>query len=146
MGAKVSVLWGMAGCTASGALLVAAAALHRGALAQLYSADREPAGAGSGREPGLDRSDAVGHYQRGPGAHRAGDRLNGISTYGGMALAAPLGVVLDQQWGLASIGLVTIVIGAAELCVGLAQGARPGRAGRASALYAMCWAAWRRMA
>jgi len=28
-GAKVSVLWGMATCTASGALLVAAAALHR---------------------------------------------------------------------------------------------------------------------
>src|SRR5208337_34445 len=27
-GAKVSVLWGMAGCSASGALLVAAAALH----------------------------------------------------------------------------------------------------------------------
>ncbi len=29
MGAKVSVLWGMAGCTASGALLVGAAALHQ---------------------------------------------------------------------------------------------------------------------
>ena len=28
-GAKVSVLWGMGACTASGALLVAAAALHR---------------------------------------------------------------------------------------------------------------------
>jgi predicted MFS family arabinose efflux permease len=38
--------------------------------------------------------------------------LNGISTYGGMALAAPLGVVLDQYWGLASIGILTIVIGA----------------------------------
>ena len=35
---------------------------------------------------------------------------NGISTYGGMALGAPLGVVLDQQFGLASIGMLTIVI------------------------------------
>ena len=43
--------------------------------------------------------------------------MNGISTYGGMALAAPLGVVLDQQWGLASIGLLTILIGAASLAI-----------------------------
>jgi predicted MFS family arabinose efflux permease len=38
--------------------------------------------------------------------------FNGISTYGAMALGAPLGVVLDQQWGLASLGLLTILIGA----------------------------------
>ena len=40
---------------------------------------------------------------------------NGISTYGAMALGAPLGVILDGQWGLASIGLLTIVIGAISL-------------------------------
>jgi predicted MFS family arabinose efflux permease len=40
---------------------------------------------------------------------------NGISTYGAMALGAPLGVVLDGQWGLASIGLLTILIGAVSL-------------------------------
>jgi MFS family permease len=31
-----------------------------------------------------------------------------------MALAAPLGVVLDQQWGLVSLGIFTILIGAAS--------------------------------
>src|SRR6516164_9522145 len=30
MGAKISVLWGLGACTASGALLIGAAALHRG--------------------------------------------------------------------------------------------------------------------
>ena len=43
--------------------------------------------------------------------------LNGISTYGGMALAAPLGVILDQQWGLKSIGLLTIMIGAVSFVI-----------------------------
>ena len=43
--------------------------------------------------------------------------FNGISTYGAMALGAPLGVVLDSLWGnpqlgLASIGLLTLLIGA----------------------------------
>jgi predicted MFS family arabinose efflux permease len=41
--------------------------------------------------------------------------FNGISTYGGMALGAPLGVVLDQQWGLASIGLLILLIGGFSL-------------------------------
>ena len=43
--------------------------------------------------------------------------MNGISTYGGMALAAPLGVVLDQYWGLASIGVLTILIGAVSFAM-----------------------------
>ena len=34
-----------------------------------------------------------------------------------MALAAPLGVVLDQQWGLASIGVLTILICAISFAV-----------------------------
>jgi predicted MFS family arabinose efflux permease len=43
--------------------------------------------------------------------------FNGISTYGAMALGAPLGVVLESLWGnpqlgLASIGLLTLLIGA----------------------------------
>ena len=49
--------------------------------------------------------------------------FNGISTYGGMALGAPLGVVLDQQWGLASIGLLILLIGAFSLA--LASRKRP---------------------
>ncbi len=32
------------------------------------------------------------------------DRLNGMATYGALALGAPLGVVMEQHWGLGSIG------------------------------------------
>jgi predicted MFS family arabinose efflux permease len=43
--------------------------------------------------------------------------FNGISTYGAMALGAPLGVVLAQQWGLASIGLLTILVGSVSFAM-----------------------------
>jgi predicted MFS family arabinose efflux permease len=34
-----------------------------------------------------------------------------------MAIGAPLGVVLDQHWGLASLGLLTILVGAISLAL-----------------------------
>ena len=40
---------------------------------------------------------------------------NGISTYGAMALGAPLGVVLDERFGLASLGVLTMLVGAISL-------------------------------
>ena len=43
--------------------------------------------------------------------------LNGISIYCGVALGAPLGVILDQRWGLASIGAVTILISAVSFAM-----------------------------
>jgi MFS family permease len=55
--------------------------------------------------------------------------LNGISTYGGMALAAPLGVVLDAQWGLTSIGILTILIGAASFAMAWRKDPVPVEAG-----------------
>jgi predicted MFS family arabinose efflux permease len=43
--------------------------------------------------------------------------FNGIATYGAMALGAPLGVILDQYWGLGSIGLLILLIGAFSLVI-----------------------------
>jgi MFS family permease len=42
---------------------------------------------------------------------------NGVATYGGLALGAPLGVVLDQRWGLGAIGLLTMALGALSLAI-----------------------------
>jgi MFS family permease len=36
--------------------------------------------------------------------------FNGISTYGAIALGAPLGVILEARWGLGSIGVLTLII------------------------------------
>ncbi len=111
-GAKVSVLWGMAACTASGALLVAAAVLHRAPWLSLSSLILSRLVLGVGESLGSTGSTLWGITSAGPQHTARVISFNGISTYGAMALGAPLGVVLDQQWGLASLGLLTIFIGA----------------------------------
>ena len=110
MGAKVAVLWGMASCTASGALLIAAATLANLhwlsfvvlIASRLVMGVGESLGATGATLWGIT---ATGHENT---ARVIG--MNGISTYGGMAIAAPLGVVLDQHWGMSSIGILTILI------------------------------------
>jgi MFS family permease len=112
MGAKVSVLWGMACCTVSGAFLVAAAALsdvHWLSFAVLIVSRLV---LGVGESLGSTGSTLWGITAAGQEHTAKVIGMNGISTYGGMALAAPLGVILDQQWGLGSIGILTILIGA----------------------------------
>jgi MFS family permease len=112
MGAKVSVLWGMACCTASGALLVGAAALSNVHWLSFTVLIASRLVLGVGESLGSTGSTLWGITAAGQEHTAKVIGLNGISTYGGMALAAPLGVVLDQYWGLASIGVLTILIGA----------------------------------
>jgi MFS family permease len=111
-GAKVSVMWGMAACTFSGALLVAASALHRAPWLSLSTLILSRLVLGVGESLGSTGSTLWGITSAGPQHTAKVISFNGISTYGAMALGAPLGVVLDQQWGLASLGLLTILIGA----------------------------------
>lgn len=119
-GAKVSVEWGMAFCTLSGVLLVGAATLHRaplhfGTLLSLSTLILSRLVLGVGESLGSTGSTLWGITSAGPQHTAKVISFNGISTYGAMALGAPLGVVLDQQWGLASLGLLTILIGAVSL-------------------------------
>ena len=117
MGAKVSVLWGMAWCTASGALLVGVAALnsiHWLSFAVLI-ASRLVLGVGESLASTGSSVWGIGSA----GSEHTGKviGLNGISIYCGVALAAPLGVILNQRWGLASIGAVTIVVCAVSFAI-----------------------------
>jgi MFS family permease len=117
MGAKVSVLWGMACCTASGAFLVAAAALfeiHWLSFAILVVSRLV---LGVGESLGSTGSTLWGISATGQEHTARVIGMNGISTYGAMAVAAPLGVILDLQWGLGAIGIVTILIGAASFAI-----------------------------
>jgi MFS family permease len=122
-GAKVSVLWGMGACTASGALLVAAAAAmhfaspHYGSALSFSILIVSRLVLGVGESLGSTGSTLWGITSAGPEHTAKVISYNGISTYGAMALGAPLGVVLDQQWGLASLGLLTILIGAFSLAL-----------------------------
>jgi len=117
-GAKVSVQWGMGACTMSGALLVAAAAaMHFNAMLSISLLILSRLVLGVGESLGSTGSTLWGITSAGPEHTAKVISFNGISTYGGMALGAPLGVVLDLQWGLASLGLLTMLIGAISLAL-----------------------------
>jgi MFS family permease len=111
LGAKVSVLWGMACCTLSGALMVGAALLHSIGWLSLGVLVLSRLALGVGESLGSTGSTLWGITAAGPENTAKVIGFNGISTYGAMAIAAPLGVVLDQFWGLSSLGLFTALIG-----------------------------------
>ncbi len=119
-GAKVSVLWGMGACTVSGALLLVAAMAHRGpAWLSLVILIASRLALGTGESLGSTGATLWGITATGHEHMAKVISYNGISTYGALALGAPLGVVLVQRWGLNSIGLLTMVIcGASVLAAG----------------------------
>ena len=119
LGAKVSVLWGMAACTASGALLIGAAAAHAVHWLSFSVLIVSRLLLGVGESLGSTGSTLWGITATGPENMARVIGFNGISTYGGMALGAPLGVVLDQQWGLGAIGVVTILIASLSFALAL---------------------------
>jgi MFS family permease len=111
VGAKVSVLWGMAACTASGLLLLGAAALHRNpAWLSLTSLFASRLVLGVGESLGATGATLWGITAVGQDHTAKVISYNGVATYGALALGAPLGVVMEQQWGLTSIGIVSIAI------------------------------------
>jgi MFS family permease len=116
-GAKVSVLWGMGACTASGAMLVAAAAVHLVPWLSFSALIASRLILGIGESLGSTGATLWGITTAGQESTAKVISYNGISTYGAMALGAPLGVILDAQWGLASIGLLTIFVGAVSLAI-----------------------------
>jgi MFS family permease len=114
-GAKVSVLWGMAACSLSGAVLMAAAALHSIPWLSLSILLLSRLALGVGESLGSTGSTLWGITSAGQDNTAKVISFNGISTYGAMALGAPLGVVLDSlcgnpQLGLAAIGLLTLLV------------------------------------
>jgi MFS family permease len=118
-GAKVAVLWGLTACTASGFLLVAGAALHAIPWASIAVLIASRLTLGVGESLGSTGSTLWAITSAGPEHTAKVISFNGISTYGATAVGAPLGVVLDQYWGLQSIGLLTVLIGAVSLAMAI---------------------------
>jgi MFS family permease len=102
----------MGACTASGAFLLAGAALHRSPWLSLASLLVGRLVLGVGESLGSTGATLWGITSAGPEFTAKVISFNGIATYGALALGAPLGVVLEQRWGLASIGLVSMALGA----------------------------------
>src|ERR1035437_10329114 len=114
-GAKASVLRGMGACSLSGAILMAAAALYFIPWLSLSILLLSRLVLCIGESLGSTGSTLWGITSAGQDSTAKVISFNGISTYGAMALGAPLGVVLESLWenpqlGLASIGLLTLLI------------------------------------
>jgi MFS family permease len=118
-GAKVSVLWGMTACTASGVLLVAAAALHTLPWLSIASLIASRLALGVGESLGSTGSTLWGITSAGPEYTAKVISFNGISTYGATAVGAPVGVLLDQYFGVSSIGFLIIVLCAVSFFLAL---------------------------
>jgi len=111
MGAKISVLWGMGACTLSGLFLLAAAALHRNpAWLSLACLIASRLVLGVGESLGSTGATLWGIASAGPENTAKVISWNGVSTYGALALGAPLGVVMEAHWGLASVAILTVVV------------------------------------
>jgi MFS family permease len=114
VGAKISVLWGMAACTASGVLLLSAGLLGQRKLLGLGVLIASRLMLGVGESLGSTGSTLWGITSAGSEHTAKVISYNGISTYGAQALGAPLGVVLAGLWGLPMLGAVTVAIGGAS--------------------------------
>ena len=124
-GAKVSVLWGMAACTLSGIMLLAAAALHFSSTLTFTALILSRLALGVGESLGSTGATLWGISSAGPKHTAKVISYNGVATYGGLALGAPLGVMLDQDWGLVSLGLLTTMICAVSFFLALRKSPVP---------------------
>ncbi|HVZ82602.1 MAG TPA: MFS transporter [Terracidiphilus sp.] len=116
-GAKVSVQWGMAMCTASGVLLTAAPVLHlhRAPWLSMTCMLASRLALGVGESLGSTGATLWGISGAGQRHTARVISFNGVATYGALALGAPLGVVMAQHWGLVTIGVLTIALSAGSL-------------------------------
>jgi MFS family permease len=115
VGAKIAVLWGMGLCATSGAVLIAADLSHSLRWLSISLLILSRLVLGVGESLGSTGSTLWGITSAGPSSTARVIAFNGIATYGAMAIGAPLGVVLDEYWGLSSIGLLTLLISAFSL-------------------------------
>jgi MFS family permease len=128
-GARNSVLWGMALCTASGAVLIVASLLDSIPWLSIFVMILSRLLVGVGEGFSATGSSLWGILSAGPPSTSRVITFNGIATYTAIALGAPVGVVMSQHWGLISIGIATTLICACSFFVAVRKrpvAAQPG--------------------
>ena len=113
IGAKTTVLYGLAGCAASGVLVMCAAFTSQMAWVSLLFLLASRLVLGFGESCVATGAIAWGIGRVGPARTAQVISWNGIATYGAIALGAPLGVAIERMGGEAAVGAATIVIGVA---------------------------------
>lgn len=120
-GAKISVIWGMSMCAASGAFLLGAALLHAYPWISMGSLVLSRLALGVGESLGSTGATLWGISSVGPEHTARVISYNGICTYGAMALGAPLGVLMESSLGLGSLGFLTMAICAASVFLAICK-------------------------
>lgn len=110
VGAKTTVLYGMAGCAASGVLLLGAALASPVAWLSLILLLASRLALGFGESCVATGAIAWGIGRVGAAHTTQVISWNGIATYGAIALGAPLGVAIERIGGLSAAGAITILI------------------------------------
>jgi MFS family permease len=123
-GARVSVLWGMAICALSG-MLLAAGALNFNPWLTVGTLIASRLALGVGESLGSTGATLWGITSAGPQHTAKVISFNGVATYGGLALGAPLGVILDKHVGLGSLGLLTALLGGVSFVLAMRKSGVP---------------------
>ena len=121
-GARISVLWGLGAVALSGLLVVAAALLHGFQWVGFGVLILSRLALGIGESMGSTGSTLWGMTSAGPEHTARVIGWAGISTYSGVGLGAPLGVILDQRWGLGAIGGLTVLVSVVALAYAWSKG------------------------
>ncbi len=129
-GAKLSVLCGMAACTVSGLLLVSAAEVPGLAWVSFAGLLASRLALGVGESLGSTGATLWGITAAGHENTARVIAYNGVSTYGGLALGAPLGVLLENSFGLAAVGWLTIAVCAVSLVMAVRKAPVPVTPGK----------------
>lgn len=115
VGPKQTVVIGMIACAASGVFLLLAYAFERSSWLSLTAIIVSRLALGFG-ESWVGTGSATWAIARVGPLHTA--RViswNGICTYGGLALGAPLGVHLETEWSMGALGGMVLLLGLAGL-------------------------------
>ncbi len=123
VGPKQTVVIGMIACAASGVFLLLAYAFERSAWLSLTAIIVSRLALGFG-ESWVGTGSATWAIARVGPLHTA--RViswNGICTYGGLALGAPLGVHLQREWSMGALGGMVLLLGLAGLGMAVSRAA-----------------------
>ena len=112
-GAKRATASGLCSIIASGALFTIAAFLRHDALASLLALCLSRLVLGFGESWVATGGALWGIARMGESQQAKVISWNGVGSYGGMAVGAPVGVLLENHYGLGTVGLVSIAISAA---------------------------------
>ncbi|WP_438768007.1 MFS transporter [Kushneria sp. TE3] len=125
LGAKRVVLLGMSGCALNGALILLAALSVQWPLVSLalLVLSRLMLGVSQGMIGTGSLSWGIGLV--GPALMSKVISWNGIAGFGALAIGAPLGAVLAQNLGVASVGLFIVLIGTLALALAWRRPASP---------------------